>query len=298
MSCRVSEVPPSGWRKRAIVMLWPLRSGGSTSDRGRAPRFLLTMTVAGRRGDSRQPVIRRWRSTSVVRPASRWPGLLLVRLSAIGGRPVAAGSGIGIVAAADVGECAKAVIRRTPSSDAAAAHYGTLLAETITAIVPDRACSWSSSACGWAAGASRSPCSWPSWVSSSCSSWSRTPSAGRGRPVPRLDQAPPTSSFPSGHTAAAVALYGCVALVVLRQMANRWLGPPDRDALLPRPRDRRGLPGVPRHALLDRRDFGAIGGGIWLLVTVLIVLPPATYGRRRRPPRHPPLERAARMATG
>ena len=53
-----------------------------------------------------------------------------------------------------------------------------------------------------------------------------TNTVGRPRPpVPRLDQAPPTSSFPSGHTAAAVALYGCIALVVLRQMATRWLPP-------------------------------------------------------------------------
>ena len=38
----------------------------------------------------------------------------------------------------------------------------------------------------------------------------------RPRPhVVRLDAAPPTSSFPSGHTAAAVALYGCVAILVL-----------------------------------------------------------------------------------
>jgi membrane-associated phospholipid phosphatase len=26
--------------------------------------------------------------------------------------------------------------------------------------------------------------------------------------------------------------------------------------------------------------FGALGGGIWLIVTVLVVLPAATYGRR------------------
>ena len=38
----------------------------------------------------------------------------------------------------------------------------------------------------------------------------------RQRPgVPRLDPSPPTSSFPSGHTGAAIALYGAVALVVL-----------------------------------------------------------------------------------
>jgi undecaprenyl-diphosphatase len=36
----------------------------------------------------------------------------------------------------------------------------------------------------------------------------------RGRPpVKHLDAAPPTSSFPSGHTAAAVALYGALAVL-------------------------------------------------------------------------------------
>jgi membrane-associated phospholipid phosphatase len=34
-------------------------------------------------------------------------------------------------------------------------------------------------------------------------------------PVARLDIAPPTSSFPSGHTAAAMALYGGIAIMVL-----------------------------------------------------------------------------------
>jgi len=33
-------------------------------------------------------------------------------------------------------------------------------------------------------------------------------------PVARLDAAPPTSSFPSGHTAAALALYGGIAVMV------------------------------------------------------------------------------------
>jgi membrane-associated phospholipid phosphatase len=32
------------------------------------------------------------------------------------------------------------------------------------------------------------------------------------------------------------------------------------------------------HYLTDV-TFGAIGGGLWLLVTVLVVLPRATYGR-------------------
>jgi membrane-associated phospholipid phosphatase len=42
----------------------------------------------------------------------------------------------------------------------------------------------------------------------------------RDRPqVPHLDSAPPTSSFPSGHVAAAVALYGAVALIARRHGA-------------------------------------------------------------------------------
>jgi membrane-associated phospholipid phosphatase len=38
----------------------------------------------------------------------------------------------------------------------------------------------------------------------------------RKRPdVPKLDEAPPTSSFPSGHTGAATALYLSIALIIL-----------------------------------------------------------------------------------
>src|SRR3954452_6006576 len=98
-------------------------------------------------------------------------------------------------------------------------------------------------------------------------------------PVPRLDQAPPTSSFPSGHTAAAVAFYGCVALIVLRQMANRWLARTIAllcwcvPVIVAVSRLYRGM-----HYLTDVA-FGAIGGGICLLVTVLVVLPGPTYGR-------------------
>ncbi len=42
-------------------------------------------------------------------------------------------------------------------------------------------------------------------------------------PVFRLDPAPPTSSFPSGHTAAAVTVYGFLAFVIWRYMARRWM---------------------------------------------------------------------------
>lgn len=37
----------------------------------------------------------------------------------------------------------------------------------------------------------------------------------RRPPVPKLQHVPPTSSYPSGHTAAAVALYCCVAVLIL-----------------------------------------------------------------------------------
>ncbi len=49
----------------------------------------------------------------------------------------------------------------------------------------------------------------------------------RHRPAVRhLDVAPPTSSFPSGHTAAAVVLYGAVAVLVVRLLhaaVLRWV---------------------------------------------------------------------------
>jgi membrane-associated phospholipid phosphatase len=42
-------------------------------------------------------------------------------------------------------------------------------------------------------------------------------------PVKHLDGAPPTSSFPSGHTAASVALYGGLAVIAWRVGAAVWL---------------------------------------------------------------------------
>jgi undecaprenyl-diphosphatase len=45
----------------------------------------------------------------------------------------------------------------------------------------------------------------------------------RARPtVPHLDAAPPTSSFPSGHTGAAVALWVSLAIIAWR-VCERWL---------------------------------------------------------------------------
>ena len=46
----------------------------------------------------------------------------------------------------------------------------------------------------------------------------------RPRPsVPHLDEAPPTSSFPSGHTAAAVCFYGAIAAIIIWHTRHRWI---------------------------------------------------------------------------
>lgn len=46
----------------------------------------------------------------------------------------------------------------------------------------------------------------------------------RMRPgVPRLDATPPTSSYPSGHTAAAIVLYGGLAIVIWSLVPSRWI---------------------------------------------------------------------------
>lgn len=46
----------------------------------------------------------------------------------------------------------------------------------------------------------------------------------RPRPeVPKLDEAPATSSFPSGHTGAALALYATLAVVAVRRIRTRWI---------------------------------------------------------------------------
>ncbi|HEX9066175.1 MAG TPA: phosphatase PAP2 family protein [Streptosporangiaceae bacterium] len=43
----------------------------------------------------------------------------------------------------------------------------------------------------------------------------------RRPPVHRLDAAPPTSSYPSGHTGASIALYCCLALIILWLYSDR-----------------------------------------------------------------------------
>lgn len=106
---------------------------------------------------------------------------------------------------------------------------------------------------------------------------------GRDRPaVERLDLAPPTSSFPSGHVAAAVALYGCIAIIVLRELRPRWLASVIAVICFTIPvivalsRMYRGM-----HFPSDV-VFGAAGGAVWLTIVVTTLLP------RVAPPRAEP----------
>ena len=101
-----------------------------------------------------------------------------------------------------------------------------------------------------------------------------TATVHRARPlVPHLDQAPPTSSFPSGHTGAALALYGCLAVILLRNAKPRWLAvclavlgfaiP----VLVAASRVYRGMH-YPTDVLA-----GLLASGIWLTVVLLVLLP-------------------------
>jgi membrane-associated phospholipid phosphatase len=92
-------------------------------------------------------------------------------------------------------------------------------------------------------------------------------------PVVRLDVAPPTSSFPSGHTAAAVALYGCIAILVFWIYGRR---PATRVAVgvlccipvvVGMSRLYRGMH-YPSDVLA-----GALTGGLWLLLVITTLLP-------------------------
>ncbi len=99
----------------------------------------------------------------------------------------------------------------------------------------------------------------------------------RARPtVPQLDQAPPTSSFPSGHTGAAIALYGCLAVILLRNVTPRWVavGLAVLGFVIPvvvaTSRVYRGM-----HYLTDVLA-GALASGIWLTVVLVVLLPTRT----------------------
>lgn len=95
----------------------------------------------------------------------------------------------------------------------------------------------------------------------------------RHRPlVPHLDPAPPTSSYPSGHTGGALALYGTLAVVLFCVVRRRWaavvLGV--MSAALPLAvavsRVYRGM-----HYPTDVLG-GLLGSGLWVTAVVVILL--------------------------
>jgi undecaprenyl-diphosphatase len=90
-------------------------------------------------------------------------------------------------------------------------------------------------------------------------------------PVSQLDSVPPTSSYPSGHTAAAVAFYGALAIIVFWHTRARWARALALAAAIVLPpivgasRLYRGM-----HHLSDI-VVGTVIGALSLLVTFLVV---------------------------
>jgi undecaprenyl-diphosphatase len=108
----------------------------------------------------------------------------------------------------------------------------------------------------------------------------------RPRPdVLQLDAAPPTSSFPSGHTGAAVAFYGCLAVIMWRQLRPGWFAAMITTVICLVPitvgvsRIYRGM-----HHPTDVL-FGVIGGGLWLVLVLTTVLPVPPRGAKSMTPR-------------
>jgi membrane-associated phospholipid phosphatase len=122
-----------------------------------------------------------------------------------------------------------------------------------------------------------------------------TAAVHRARPgVVHLDPAPPTSSFPSGHTGAAIALYGCITVIVLREVTRRLAAVAVAAVLCAIPlavalsRLYRGMH-YPTDVLA-----GAAAGGAWLtLVVVLLLAPPRRALPLLSTPARPHLEVAA-----
>ena len=91
--------------------------------------------------------------------------------------------------------------------------------------------------------------------------------------VVRLDKSPPTSSFPSGHTAAAMALYGGLAVLLMCIYGGNWKTSFVAVLLFCLPvivalsRLYRGM-----HYPTDV-FVGAVGGGLWMALVISTLLP-------------------------
>jgi len=107
----------------------------------------------------------------------------------------------------------------------------------------------------------------------------------RSRPaVIHLDKSPPTLSYPSGHTAAALALYGGVAVLLFLIHGRNWKTIILAVALFSLPI----LVGISR--LYRGMHFptdvlaGALGGGVWMAFVISVLIPKgirSEYGRDR-----------------
>lgn len=105
-----------------------------------------------------------------------------------------------------------------------------------------------------------------------------TSTVHRKRPtVPHLDPAPPTSSFPSGHTGAAVALYVGLAVTLLLVTGENAARPAFVvlagvlclvPVIVALSRVYRGM-----HFATDVLA-GAVAGGLWMVIVVRTLLPP------------------------
>jgi undecaprenyl-diphosphatase len=116
-----------------------------------------------------------------------------------------------------------------------------------------------------------------------------TSPVGRHRPpVPHLDPAPPTSSFPSGHVSAAVGFYCAVALILSTHVRNRalqvviWVLGVAAPLIVGFSRLYRGM-----HFLTDV-TWGLLLGVFCVVVAARAIL----YGREERRPRTQLKERA------
>ena len=92
-------------------------------------------------------------------------------------------------------------------------------------------------------------------------------------PVFRMDPAPPTSSFPSGHTAAATVVYGFIAFVIWRYVSHRWAATIATLLLVMVP-VAVGLSRLYRGAhFLTDVIAGAVLGIVWMAVVIRTLLP-------------------------